>query len=658
MHGDEDGSGSISPATPRPAAIEAVEDIKALQKEEEQLRDEELVLLKKRAAAAVARSVDQVLTSFAAALTRAVVTNNTLELATDASFIGHRKMGSMVFIRSCYKDLTKIVIDGAINGTMDNIVVADTPGIGKSVFGYYLSHLLRLEAFPRMSSSVLVCYVIQGDEDDPETGVQSSFLVDRPSAPRALTLFRLREMFPFEGTFHFRLKVPDDSRLADYCWVDLTRDADDVLELAENLGGLEGDHNGGQPPRLHLKVLPMDFGTPAQQEVPENVAAADGTGGVFGDEVVGAAFTPGVGVDHTENDDLAGGVSGLDIGGGESFDVGNERNVRESPRDSSKDGPFGRDQGDDQPYDGGGGGAGGRSLGRGGGSGEYGEGGSRKERGRGYSEDSDRGYHRRGYGGDDDEDVDWKASMATQASQGVKDLQKKTSQVAKTMGFGAKKMWNAINKGIGGPVIPSEEALENLHELATYLGTSFSTSNREHLSDLGKVWACLFPDDEFEGPESSRWQEAGFQEDNVSVDFRGTGVLTLKAMVFFCQTYERKALALCRAQAAGTSSHYPWAVVANNLTLMLADVLELRANQFAESRKGYWGVFDRRGAFFEIFCMAFRLLDHTWAERGAKRNNFGQIIGYTKTVITQLLESNPPNLPAFMGQAEEMGMLR
>ena len=47
----------------------------------------------------------------------------------------------------------------------------------------------------------------QGDEDDPETGVQSSFRVGRPNAPRALTLFRLREVFPFEGKFHFRLKV-------------------------------------------------------------------------------------------------------------------------------------------------------------------------------------------------------------------------------------------------------------------------------------------------------------------------------------------------------------------------------------------------------------------------------------------------------------------
>lgn len=35
-----------------------------------------------------------------------------------------------------------------------------------------------------------------------------------------------------------------------------------------------------------------------------------------------------------------------------------------------------------------------------------------------------------------------------------------------------------------------------------------------------------------------------------------------------------------------------------------------------------------------------------------------QIIGYTKSVLVELLESSPPNLQAFMGQAEEMGMLR
>lgn len=87
--------------------------------------------------------VHEVVTNFAAALTRAVVTNNTLELANGTFFIGHRKMGSKLFSRSCYKDLSKIIIDGAINGSMDNIVVTGTPGIGKSVFGYYLLYLLR-----------------------------------------------------------------------------------------------------------------------------------------------------------------------------------------------------------------------------------------------------------------------------------------------------------------------------------------------------------------------------------------------------------------------------------------------------------------------------------------------------------------------------------
>ncbi|CAN0400345.1 unnamed protein product [Pylaiella littoralis] len=116
-----------------------------LRKEEEQLREIELLLLKKRPAAAVSLAVDEIVTNFAAALTRAVVTNNTLELANGTVFIGHRKMGSKLSIRSCYKDLSKIIIDGAINGSMDNIVVTGTPGIGKSVFGYYLLYLLRLE---------------------------------------------------------------------------------------------------------------------------------------------------------------------------------------------------------------------------------------------------------------------------------------------------------------------------------------------------------------------------------------------------------------------------------------------------------------------------------------------------------------------------------
>jgi len=69
-----------------------------------------------------------------------------LELADGTVFIGHREMGSKLFIRSFllqgfFEDNNR----RRFNGSMDNIVVTGTPGIGKSVFGYYLLYLLRLE---------------------------------------------------------------------------------------------------------------------------------------------------------------------------------------------------------------------------------------------------------------------------------------------------------------------------------------------------------------------------------------------------------------------------------------------------------------------------------------------------------------------------------
>ena len=84
-------------------------------------------------------------TDFGAALTGAVVTNNTLELANGTFFLGDAQLGSKLFIRPCYKDLSGLVFDAASKGTFRNIVVTGTPGIGKSIFGLHLLYLLRCE---------------------------------------------------------------------------------------------------------------------------------------------------------------------------------------------------------------------------------------------------------------------------------------------------------------------------------------------------------------------------------------------------------------------------------------------------------------------------------------------------------------------------------
>ena len=90
-------------------------------------------------------AADNNVTDFAATLTEAVVTNNTLELVNDTFFLGDPMLGSKRFIRPCYKELSEMILDGASSGALRNIVVTGTPGIGESVFGLYLLYLLRCQ---------------------------------------------------------------------------------------------------------------------------------------------------------------------------------------------------------------------------------------------------------------------------------------------------------------------------------------------------------------------------------------------------------------------------------------------------------------------------------------------------------------------------------
>ncbi|CAM9627633.1 unnamed protein product [Ectocarpus sp. 13 AM-2016] len=109
------------------------------------LWEKELLVLNKLSPTAdsVSPSVEAAnrLTDFGAALPGAVVTNNTLELANDTFFLGIPSLGSKLFIRPCYKDLAKLIL----GGDSSNIAVTGTPGIGKSMFGYYLLYLLRCQ---------------------------------------------------------------------------------------------------------------------------------------------------------------------------------------------------------------------------------------------------------------------------------------------------------------------------------------------------------------------------------------------------------------------------------------------------------------------------------------------------------------------------------
>ena len=87
-------------------------------------------------------AASKIVTDFEAALTEAAINDNFLGLANDTFSFGDSTLRSKLSIRPCYKELSEIILSGASSGTLQNIVVTGTPGIGKSVFVCFL-YLLR-----------------------------------------------------------------------------------------------------------------------------------------------------------------------------------------------------------------------------------------------------------------------------------------------------------------------------------------------------------------------------------------------------------------------------------------------------------------------------------------------------------------------------------
>ncbi|CBJ28075.1 conserved unknown protein [Ectocarpus siliculosus] len=118
-----------------------------LRREKEQLRElllNELLLKKEDRFSRIeqlrannAPAANKNVSDFAAALTGAVVTEDTLELANGTFFLGNSDLGSKLFIRHCYKEMADLILSGKVQ----DVVVTGTPGIGKSTFGYYLLYL-------------------------------------------------------------------------------------------------------------------------------------------------------------------------------------------------------------------------------------------------------------------------------------------------------------------------------------------------------------------------------------------------------------------------------------------------------------------------------------------------------------------------------------
>ncbi|CAM9617120.1 unnamed protein product [Pylaiella littoralis] len=117
-------------------------------KKEDRLSRIEQLRANNAPAGAVFQPANKNVTDFGAALTGAALTENTLTLANGTFFLGKSACRSKIFVRHCYNETFQLIRKSAAqrnDGTTPKIVIVGTPGIGKSVFGFFLLYQLRLE---------------------------------------------------------------------------------------------------------------------------------------------------------------------------------------------------------------------------------------------------------------------------------------------------------------------------------------------------------------------------------------------------------------------------------------------------------------------------------------------------------------------------------
>ena len=81
-------------------------------------------------------------------------------------------------------------------------------------------------------------------------------------------------------------------------------------------------------------------------------------------------------------------------------------------------------------------------------------------------------------------------------------------------------------------------------------------------------------------------------------------------------TYNQETRTIIDRNSQNISTNYPFAIVAVNICMLLIELLNLRGSKYLSTQAGYWGIFEDKNAFFEMFCVLFFHLDYQWTTRG------------------------------------------
>lgn len=184
-----------------------------------------------------------------------------------------------------------------------------------------------------------------------------------------------------------------------------------------------------------------------------------------------------------------------------------------------------------------------------------------------------------------------------------------------------------------------------LWELQQLSDIAHDKENEEHEKMLLKLWSLVFPDTVLESRVSKQWKTMGFQGTDPATDLRGMGLLGLSNLLYMAEFHSDKLRKIIAVQSERKDHDYPVAVAGINLTKMLYELLHIGTE---DPTKPIFNIFfDHAHAFEEMYCIAFQVLDHTWADMNASYMDWSNVIAAVRKQISDVLAQNPATIEMF-----------
>lgn len=134
----------------------------------------------------------------------------------------------------------------------------------------------------------------------------------------------------------------------------------------------------------------------------------------------------------------------------------------------------------------------------------------------------------------------------------------------------------------------------------------------------------------------------GFQGKNPATDFRATGLLGLKHLVYIAENYRDRFRRMINEQALrDPAKQYPVAAAGINISQLLVNVFldQTSENQsdIILTSSDIFPVLLHPNGYCELYCAIFELLDEKWRELVSFVSSFFQIIKMKKKNLKRML---------------------